>query len=79
MLEEKKAKRAARRARKAGQLQIEPAPMAQHPHMHHDQSSDSAQPAPPPETCVAFVFPGQGSQAVGMLKVRTCSWECQAT
>ena len=53
--------------------------MAQHPQMHHDQSSNSAWPASPPETPVAFVFPGQGSQAVGMLKVRTCSWECQVT
>ena len=56
---------AAPAAGKAGEAKPEPAAAS--------ASAAAATPkAPVPDTPVAFLFPGQGSQAVGMLKVCVC-------
>lgn len=61
-LEAKKRRKAERKARKAGLAnQCHTAPKADREETSHHTSHH--------KTPVAFVFPGQGSQAVGMLQV----------
>ena len=69
---ERKARKAALEAKDAAGAgaapSAEPAPAA--------QSSAAAPVAPAKDTPVAFLFPGQGSQAVGMLQVRDTPQAC---
>ena len=70
ILEDKKTRRAARRARKAGQQpQRETKLKAKESQLISQQASLSLSSPAVPATPVAFVFPGQGSQALGMLQV----------
>lgn len=70
MQEKKKAKKAARRARISSQAIVELETAAADEHTQMEQWHHAAEVTAVPDTPVAFVFPGQGSQAVGMLKVR---------
>lgn len=70
LLADKKARRAARKARKAGILPEHAAPSEQG-QLSNKQPSPSSSSKAVPATPVAFLFPGQGSQAVGMLQVHS--------